>query len=280
MTCIVRFCLIKDEMSTPPSDATLVQYLLGTLPREDEERFDTLSIVDAQFAERLRAIEHDLADAYARGELRQPDRKRWEQRFLASQHGRDDMRLAEALAAREAREADLRPASMWRWGFAAAAILALAVTGYLVVQRRPTVSAPSVANVAADKRADVPPKPSENQNAAPAEPRFVALTLAPALRSLAEPPRLVVPPGTTEARLTLRLEPNEHSRFDISIGDVTSHRDVWQATGVEALRTPDGKVLNTTVPAAAMRTGRYLVTVRVGSQKEIVGSYPLSIVLQ
>ena len=46
-----------------PSDATLVRYLLGTLPREDEERFDELSIVEPGFAERLRAIEHDLADA-------------------------------------------------------------------------------------------------------------------------------------------------------------------------------------------------------------------------
>jgi hypothetical protein len=266
----------------PPSDATLVRYLLGTLPHGDEERFDELSVVDPRFAERLRAIEHDLADAYARGELSQPDRQRWERRFLSSPQGRDDLRLAEALAARERRGPVRRPSLPWTWGLAAAASLAAiaTVTSYLIVQRRAMPPAPSSATVAPERRPDIQRTAPEKPNAPSAEPRFVALTLAPALRSLAEPPRLVIPAGTTEVRLTLRLEPNEYSRYDVSIGDVASHEDIWMVAGIDALRTPDGKVLNAVVPASALRSGRYLVTVRAGRQREIIESYPLSIVLQ
>jgi hypothetical protein len=55
---------------------------------------------------------------------------------------------------------------------------------------------------------------------------------------------------------------------------------VWKAAGIDALRTPDGRVLNAVVPATAFRSGRYLVTVRAGAQREIIESYPLSIVVQ
>jgi hypothetical protein len=274
---------MKDEMATPdvPSDATLVRYLLGTLPPEDEEGFDELSIVDSQFPDRLRAIEHDLADAYARGELSRSDRARWEQRFLASPQGQDGVRLAEALVAREGREAGRRPSFRWTWELAAAAILALATgAGYLAIRHQVATPAPSVATVAPENRPAAQPAPAEKPGVAAVGPRFVALTLAPALRSVAEPPRLVVPSGTTEVRLTLQLEPNQYSRFDVSIGDASSRRDVWRATDVDALRTADGKVLNTVVPAAALPASRCLVTVRAGPQREIVASYPLTIVLE
>src|SRR5262249_49402642 len=113
----------------PPSDAVLVRYLLGYADREDEDRFDELSVIYAPFAERLRAVEHDLADAYVRDELSPQDRERWEARYLASQHGRDDLALAQALFERERRDTRWS----WRlWGLAAAAVLILAVAGYRV----------------------------------------------------------------------------------------------------------------------------------------------------
>src|SRR5438874_12123578 len=86
-----------------PGDAALVRYLLGTVSREEEERLDELSIVDPQFAERLRGVEDDLADAYVRGELTESDRVRYRERYLASAHGAEGQQLAEALAARERR---------------------------------------------------------------------------------------------------------------------------------------------------------------------------------
>src|SRR5919112_1008294 len=84
-------------------DATLVRYLLGDLPPGDTEKLDERSVVDAAFADRLRGVEHDLADAYVRGELPDADRRRWERIFGVSDAGRDQLRLAQALAAREDR---------------------------------------------------------------------------------------------------------------------------------------------------------------------------------
>src|SRR5215470_46098 len=52
-----------------PDDEMLVRYLVGTTTDEETEALDELSIVDEAFAERLRAAEHDLVDAYASGEL-------------------------------------------------------------------------------------------------------------------------------------------------------------------------------------------------------------------
>jgi hypothetical protein len=52
-----------------PLDPLLVRYLVGALPDHETERLDELSVADDEFAIRLRAAEHDLVDAYVRGEL-------------------------------------------------------------------------------------------------------------------------------------------------------------------------------------------------------------------
>src|SRR4051812_38707507 len=93
----------SDIVSPDPSDDTLVRYLLGELSEDQSEALDERSIVDAAFAERLQAIEHDLADAYVRGELSADERRRWERTWGASAAGQDQVRLAEALAMAERR---------------------------------------------------------------------------------------------------------------------------------------------------------------------------------
>ena len=57
-------------MTTETSSVqTIRDYLLGQLPESETERLDELSITDDECAERIRAVEHDLVDAFARGEL-------------------------------------------------------------------------------------------------------------------------------------------------------------------------------------------------------------------
>ena len=51
------------------NDQSIIQYLLGSLPEAEAERFDELSFTDDEFAEELKAAEKELVDAYARGEL-------------------------------------------------------------------------------------------------------------------------------------------------------------------------------------------------------------------
>src|SRR5437764_5958628 len=189
-----------------PGDAALVRYLLGTVSREEEERLDELSIVDPQFADRLRGVEDDLADAYVRGELTESDRVRYRERYLASARGAEGQQLAQALAAREQRGVRPRQASTYIWGLAAAAVLILATaTAYIVVHDRERAPAPAAAAAAPAKAPTIAPEPSPATPSAPgaSEPSFVAMTLAPSQRSLVAPPILHLPHGTTEVRLTL-----------------------------------------------------------------------------
>jgi hypothetical protein len=267
---------MKDEMPPDdrPSDAALVRYLLGTVSSEDGERFDELSVVDPRFLERLRALEHDLADAYVRGELSNEDRERWQQRYLASPEGRDDLRLAQTLAERERRSAVSAPRWTFRWGLAAAAALALAtVAGYLATRPATMPAAPVASTVGPEK----PAQPRAPATASPAG--VVAMTLSAPTRSLTQPPVLRVPAGTSDVKLTLRLEPDDYSIYDVAVRSLASDTVVWRGTHLENVRTADGIALVVTIPAAAFTRGRYVVDVTgLGArQSENVGTYALQV---
>lgn len=257
-----------------PDDLALTRYLLGHCAREDEARLDELSIADPAFADRLRAIEHDLADAYVRGELSPADRERWESRYLTSVHGREDLALAEALAARERRVGPQVRASLGRWLAAAAVLVLVGLTAVVVVRRQtpaaPVATAPPAVPPAAPRPA---PAPSIS---------LVAMTLTPALRTLAEPPTLPIPAGTDVVNLTLRLEPDAYERYDVAIRDLTARAVVWETAGLTASRANDVRSIAVSIPASTFRSGRYLVAVssRTRGEPETVATYPLTIVLQ
>ena len=258
----------------PPGDATLIRYLLGQADREDEERFDELSVTDATFAERLRAIEHDLADAYVRGELSRHDRARWEERYLVSRHGRDDRALAEALAAREHRGRRLVPATWWL--LAAAAVLVLAVAGgsRLVHRGRPSVS------LAQQQPVTTPSPPPAPAAAAPIA-HVVALTLSPSIRSIDTTPTLEIPAGTTDVKLTLRLDRDESKSYRIAIRDLTANAVVWDSPDMAAEGAGVTRSIVVSIPASTFQTRRYLINVSAGSAdaRAIVATYAVVVVL-
>ena len=76
---------------------TLRDYLLGQLSEPEAERLDELSIVDDVCAERIRAVEFDLVDAFARGELHGEVLEQFRSRYLTTPTGREAIRFAEAL---------------------------------------------------------------------------------------------------------------------------------------------------------------------------------------
>jgi hypothetical protein len=271
-----------------PSDAALVRYLLGNADREDEERFDELSVTDAAFAERLRTIEHDLADAYVRDELSPSDRERWVARYLASPQGRNDLALAEALAAREAehrrsprrgRRAQivaagaLKPA-VW-WATAAAAVLMIAVVGgYRVLHRD------LPAETVAQHPSTIAPTPAPTTPTPVAS--VVALTLSPSVRSISEPPTLTIPHGTTAVKLTLRLDADESKSYTVALRNLTSNAVVWNSSDIAAEGQGANRSLVMSIPASTFQTARYLISASVGSSnaREIVATYPLVVVLE
>jgi hypothetical protein len=270
----------------PPGDATLIRYLLGQADPENEEQFDELSVTDPAFAERLRAIEHDLADAYVRGELSPSDRERWKARYLPSAHGRDDLAVAQALAARGAVAGGGRSGAgigagrvltrgAW-WLLAAAAVLMLAIVGGYRLRHREQPPA----SVAERTPQTSPPGPAPTP-ALPAT-HVIAMLLLPSVRSVHEPATLTIPPGTTEVKLTLRLEPDEYRMYTIAARDLTSNRIVWNSNEVPAEGTGADRSLVVSIPASAFQTRRYLINVSAGraGAREVVATYPLTVVLQ
>lgn len=262
-------------MATPafPSDEALVRYVLGGLSEDDSAALDERSIVDAEFAARLRGVEHDLADAYARGELSAADREEWERRYLVSEHGREDERMAQALLARERRTAAPSGRAALTWGLAAAAALLITtVIAYFAVVHRSS-PAPVSASIA----------PAAQKAAQPsASLRVAALTLAPMTRSVSEPPALQVPPGTDQVRLTLRLEPNDFQRYDVAIKDLSTNGIVWRVADVSATTVGGAQALIIAIPASTLEPHRYLVTASgVGrGGLEMIGTYPMRVVLE
>src|SRR5215510_8527736 len=128
----------------PVPDDVLVRYLLGELPDDEAERLDEQSVVDDDFAARLRLVEDDLVDAYASGRLTGERRKRFEVHYLASQRRREKSSFARQLQAAidddlthrqpPAPAHDRRPAAHW-WAWAAAAALVLCLgSSWLYVQ--------------------------------------------------------------------------------------------------------------------------------------------------
>ena len=125
-----------------PDDPTLLRYLVGRASEEEAERLDELSVVDEGFAERLRAVEHDLVDAYANGELTGDVLEGFRSQYLRSPAGLARVEFAQALRGyRRASAADQpsrpsAPASVWsipRWQLAAA-VLVLVASGYLLTE--------------------------------------------------------------------------------------------------------------------------------------------------
>jgi hypothetical protein len=145
-------------------DQVLIQYLLGTLPEEQAERLDELSIADDAFAWRLSAVENDLVDAYVRGELFGGNLAQFKKSYLSSPKRLQKLEFAEALssfdaktatAAAQAAPARTEPGSTpkdkplkgltpWRWfsvprlalqwGFAGGALAMLFMASYLLLE--------------------------------------------------------------------------------------------------------------------------------------------------
>src|SRR3982074_2942657 len=122
-------------------DQLLIRYLVGVLPEDETERLDELSVSDDRFAADLRAVEHDLVDAYVSGALSGDTLRGFETHYLSAPAGRAKVTLAEALlryrgTATAASPGDAveapAPRTPMPWAWAAAAALLLAATGYLL----------------------------------------------------------------------------------------------------------------------------------------------------
>ncbi len=72
----------------------MTQYWLGELSPEAEQRLEDRYFADDDLFEQLLAVKEELFDAYARGELSEAERERFEQHLLQSPKGSEELEFA------------------------------------------------------------------------------------------------------------------------------------------------------------------------------------------
>src|ERR1044072_1255442 len=80
------------------SERLIARYLLGELPEEQQVDIEDRAFEDKDYLATITAVENDLIDEYVRHELSEAERRRFEDRFLASAERRKRVEFARALA--------------------------------------------------------------------------------------------------------------------------------------------------------------------------------------
>jgi anti-sigma factor RsiW len=83
---------------THPEDRLLARYLRGELSEEQEVELEKGFFRDEDLFERFLAVEADLLDAYARGEMPAPEREQFERRLLSTPRRRGRAEFAKIFA--------------------------------------------------------------------------------------------------------------------------------------------------------------------------------------
>ena len=302
-------------MTQPPDsgrdDQYLIQYLLGLLPPEETERLDEASIADDDVAERLRIVEHDLVDAYARGTLAGDTLKRFESRYLSSPRRREQVAFARRFAPAIDRAAAVAAPAGKTWTLRrlaprlAAAALLLALSGTVLFQatRRSPGSIPAQTDSTApdtarpdDEPAAQPkdaiargaitvrePQPAAQTATAAAQPAppVVAIVLLPQTRGIAPIPALAVPRGTGRVAFDLRLESNDFPRYQVGLRDPAVNKIVWRSGWIVAGSSAGQPTLRVTVPAGLLKSQHYTLDLTgrgIDARPTVAGSYAVEIV--
>jgi hypothetical protein len=280
-------------MTETHSVQTIRDYLLGRLPESDTERLDELSITDDEGAERIRAVEHDLVDEYARGELQGVVLEQFRSRYLTTPRRRHATRFAEALQSLDqssedgtldsrARTTLVRVTGRWRQllPLAAAVVLATA-TVWLVRDNR--MLRERATNV--ESQRDRPLRDAEAPRAAatppstrpePSPQTVATLVLAPQLRSARQLPTVALTRGTGDLAVQLDLEPVDFPAYEAALLASSGDRVLWRSDRLIATTVGDRKKIDLGVPATMLSPQEYLIRlsgVPARGASEIVGEY-------
>jgi anti-sigma factor RsiW len=106
-------CCEGPEMSKNKYDnRVLTQYLLGTLPEAETERFDELGFTDDEFAAELAIAENNLVDAFVTGELAASDIEQFKAHYLLSPLRREKVNIARSLQRFSAKAGSSAPVAL------------------------------------------------------------------------------------------------------------------------------------------------------------------------
>ena len=258
----------------PDSDDHLVRYLLGDLPDDEAERLDERSITDDALALRLREIENDLIDRYARGGPFDTALERFDGVYRTSAYLRERVRFAQALSSltikADPRHVPARitttPTRLGWWSLATAALLVMAAAACFGVRsvRLGDEIAQLEARRAAVERQNAELQQERQRTAALPPPRLPAVTatflLRPLRRGLGNDMTTVaLPPGTQQVTLRLQVESHDYTTFWAALRDLTSNRIVWRSGDLPAEASGSDRIVTFTVPANSLVAQRYAV---------------------
>jgi hypothetical protein len=284
-----------------PSDETIRSYLLGQLPESETERLDELSITDDECAERIRAVEHDLVDAFVRGELEDVVLEQVRATYLTTPRRRESIRFARALqsldegvdsgdapAAGRRMSTPGRARRRWPLWLAMAAGVALATTSlWLALDNRALRTRVTSDELRHDRQlreaqalvADATRRPEAGPT--PQLRTVATLVLTPQLRSGRQLPTLALNSDTGDVAVQLDLEPVDYPSYTATLVASGDDRVLWRSDRLIARTTSDRQRLDIVLPAAVLNPRSYVIRVSgvsVAGASEIVGEYTFTVV--
>lgn len=249
----------------------LIQYLLGSLSEADTERFDAWAVTDTEFTGELSAVENDLVDAFAQGELTGDTLARFKAHYLASPLRREKVEFARALQtygesyAAQASEPVVAAAKPDRVSAGFFAWLGLITEQSLVVRW----SVAAVASVLLAAGMWWIFLGGTNSTIA-------SFVLAPPLRGHDEIATLPIAGRTTELRIQLQLESDDYPSYRVALKGDAAGTEVWSSERLTASSKGESKVLEVHIPAKLLKSQTYsLVVSGIGRDgiAELVSDY-------
>ena len=226
-------------MTTHRDAAVELRYLLGQLPEEEHARIERALLEDEDAFQQLLALEDELFHDYAQGGLDPEQRRRFEERFLASEEGRRRLADARALLG-QVRSDRRRGERLTRFLLPAAAVLLLSAGAWLLARRDARNEAPVAVLT--------PPAPT----------RSVALALAPgAVRDVAAAARRARLAPDDALVLTLSLPAGDMpQRLQARVMSAEG-KPVWSTRALLPRSSPGGRVVVLELPRGALPEGDY-----------------------
>lgn len=260
-----------------PEALRLIEYLLGTLPQQEVERLDKLIVSDEAFASRLHAIENDLVEAYANGELTGAVLERFQSYCLCSPRRREKVKIAQALVARRNRASEASTARrvlaalrIPRWAFAAPAAILLLAGSYMLFRSRDR----------ADEHLTLSTQPGKPITSSPsAANTTLAVLLAPPTRGNARMPVITVPAGIDRVSFELEMQTNDFALYRAQLKSSSSGEILWRSGDLQ----PSSKLglyqVSVELPASVLPSRNYVLEISGvrAPDTQPVGSYVFSV---
>jgi hypothetical protein len=269
-------------------------YLFGRLSDQQTSELENEYVADENRFEEMLAVEDDLRDAYARGQLTSSDREAFEKRFLVLPQQRQKQEFAEVLHRYLLQVPPSLPVSRlesaWPFGIRLRGWPRVAVAAAVVVifvilglgGRWLERSRQGGQTVVTSPRASAPPSSPTGSNES-AETQIATFVLTPGLvRGSEEVSRLLIPKGVNRIRLDLRFEGVGYSEYDAAL-KTAENKTVWSQNHIAYGRTAAGSRVMVDLPGDFLAAGDYVLILHARTSAgrfETVADYAFRVVKQ